>query len=129
MRKTLAELHDEAATTDERGQLIVDGCVVALAYFRAGYNPRDYPSEKEWAALLQIERSLAVKCPTVAYHLAGCKRMQQVLSSAGMLERFISADDAVLARSSFTSLWLWTRERTRRAAASRLLSPTRHPSC
>ena len=124
VRKTLAELHEEAAT-DERGQLIVDGRVVALAYFRAGYSPRDYPSEKEWAALLQIERSLAVKCPTVAYHLAGCKRMQQVLSSAGVLERFISGDDAALARSSFTGLWALDAgaDETRRSISAALADP------
>ncbi len=104
VRKTLAEVYDEA-TTDPRGQLLIDGLVVALAYFRAGYTPLDYAGDKEWAALLQLERSLAVKCPPVAYHLAGCKRVQQVLSSAGVLERFISAEDAVLIRSSFTELW------------------------
>ena len=104
IRRTLAELHDEA-TTDGRGQLLVDGRVIALAYFRSGYSPRDFPSEREWAALLLLERSLAVKCPTVAYHLAGCKRVQQALSSAGVLERFLSADGAALARSCFTGLW------------------------
>ena len=104
VRKTLAEVHDEA-TTDGCGQLIIDGLVVALAYFRAGYTPHDYASDKQWDALLWIERSLAIKCPTVAYHLAGCKRVQQVLSTAGVLERFISDDEAVLVRSSFTELW------------------------
>ncbi len=104
VRKTLNEIQDEA-TMDDRGQLLIDGLVVALAYFRAGYTPQDYASEKEWAALLQIERSLAIKCPTVAYHLAGCKRVQQVLSTAGVLERFISNDEAVMVRSSFTELW------------------------
>ena len=104
MRKTLGEIHDEAQT-DARGQLVIGGRVVSLAYFRAGYTPRDFPSEKEWEALLQIERSLAVKCPTVAYHLAGCKRMQQVLTSTDVLERFVSQADAALVNSSFTSLW------------------------
>jgi hypothetical protein len=32
----------------------------------------------EWAARTLIERSAAVKCPTVAYHLAGTKKVQQV---------------------------------------------------
>lgn len=49
-----------------------------MAYFRCGYTPADYPGEAEWAAREAIERSAAVKCPSVAYHLAGTKRVQQV---------------------------------------------------
>jgi glutathione synthase len=34
---------------------------VSVVYFRAGYGPDDYPSNREWAARLAIERSLAIK--------------------------------------------------------------------
>ena len=124
VRKTLGEIYDEA-TTDEDGQLVIEGRVISLAYFRAGYTPRDFPSEKEWAALLQIERSLAIKCPTVAYHLAGCKRVQQVLSSTGALEQFISADEAALIHSSFTDLWALHAgaDDTRRIVSAALADP------
>ena len=36
---------------------------VAVIYFRCGYAPEQYPTEKEWEARLLIERSLAIKCP------------------------------------------------------------------
>ena len=36
-----------------------------------------------------LERSKAVKCPSVNYQLAGTKKVQQVLSSPGAVERFI----------------------------------------
>ena len=48
---------------------------VAVVYYRAGYKPDDYPSEVEWNVRLLIERSLAIKCPTIHYHLAGTKKV------------------------------------------------------
>lgn len=48
-RLTLAEIA-ERASLDPSGNLTVDGQLVSVAYFRAGYAPTDYPSEKEWQA-------------------------------------------------------------------------------
>jgi len=59
-------------------------------YFRAGYTPDDYPSSKEWEARLLIERSMAVKCPSISYHLVGTKKIQQKLAEHGVLERYLS---------------------------------------
>lgn len=87
------------------GPLTYKGKGVSVVYFRAGYTPRDYPSDDEWSAVLTIERSSAVKCPCVAYHLAGTKKVQQQLSLPGVVERFCSADDAKLLRTSFAGLW------------------------
>ena len=36
-----------------------------------------------------IERSLAIKSPTIHYHLAGTKKVQQALADPGVLERFV----------------------------------------
>lgn len=65
---------------------------MALCYFRGGYQPADYPTEAEWAARLTLERSRAIKCPSVADQLIGTKKMQQVLSQPAVLDKFI--DDA-----------------------------------
>ena len=35
-----------------------------------------------------MERSRAIKCPSAALHLAGTKKVQQVLASPGVLERY-----------------------------------------
>lgn len=43
--------------------------------FRAGYAPEDYPSQVEWEARLLIEQSRAIKCPNIAYHLVGTKKV------------------------------------------------------
>ncbi len=42
---------------------------------RAGYTPVDYHGESEWNARELIESSLAIKCPNIAYHLAGTKKV------------------------------------------------------
>ncbi|KAK7531312.1 glutathione synthetase large chain [Phyllosticta citribraziliensis] len=70
---------------------------VSTVYFRAGYSPDDYPSETEWDARLHIERSHAIKCPSVLLHLAGCKKVQQVLATphSPHLARFLSNDSTV----------------------------------
>ncbi|XP_066290498.1 glutathione synthetase-like isoform X2 [Branchiostoma lanceolatum] len=71
------------------------GSEVAVVYFRAGYSPANYPTEKEWSARLKIERSRAIKCPCISYHLAGTKKVQQELAQPGVLERFLEDPKAV----------------------------------
>ena len=48
---------------------------VAVVYFRCGYEPCQYPTDREWNARLMIERSKAIKCPSIYYHLAGAKKV------------------------------------------------------
>ena len=52
-----------------------DGDEVAVVYFRAGYEPGQYHTEAEWEARRTIERSTAIKCPSIHYHLAGTKKV------------------------------------------------------
>lgn len=54
---------------------------VTLVYLRAGYAPSEYKDEAQWNARLQLERSAAIKCPTVLTQLAGTKKVQQVLAT------------------------------------------------
>ncbi|KAF2176775.1 glutathione synthase [Zopfia rhizophila CBS 207.26] len=72
---------------------------VTTVYFRAGYSPDDYPREEEWTARLRLERSRAIKCPSILTHLAGCKKIQQVLATphSPHLERFLP-DEGVASR-------------------------------
>ncbi|KAL1854795.1 hypothetical protein VTK73DRAFT_8701 [Phialemonium thermophilum] len=71
---------------------------VAVVYFRSGYGPADYAQPSDWDARYQIERSAAIKCPTVLTQLAGAKKVQQVLatpkssSSPSELSKFIPED-------------------------------------
>jgi hypothetical protein len=56
---------------------------IAVIYYRCGYHPDQYPSEREWDARLMMERSLAIKSPSIQYHLAGTKKVQQELANPG----------------------------------------------
>lgn len=52
-----------------------------------------------------IEQSLSIKCPTVAYQLVGSKKVQQVLSVPGRLERYVDSQTANEMRESFAGLY------------------------
>ncbi|KMT13561.1 hypothetical protein BVRB_4g083360 [Beta vulgaris subsp. vulgaris] len=105
IRKTLAEIDAEGELLPD-GTLVVQGEAIAVVYFRAGYAPTDYPSELEWRARLLVEQSSAVKCPSIAYHLAGTKKIQQELAKPNVLERFLdNKDDIAKVRKCFAGLW------------------------
>jgi glutathione synthetase len=72
---------------------------VTTIYFRAGYSPDDYPREEDWTARLHLEKSRAIKCPSILTQLAGCKKVQQVLATphSPHLKRFLP-DSAVAER-------------------------------
>lgn len=108
-----------------------DGEEVALVYLRTGYHPRFFTCEnvisflhlqflknpnivqvhtflfhQDWEALLLIERSKAIKCPPVHYHLAGCKKIQQVLCEPGVLEKFINNPETLIRiRETFAKIY------------------------
>ncbi|KAH9811714.1 Eukaryotic glutathione synthase [Teratosphaeria destructans] len=65
---------------------------VSLVYFRAGYAPTEYDGVKAWEARHHIERSAAIKCPSVLLQLAGTKKVQQVLATphSPHLKHFLS---------------------------------------
>ena len=102
IKQTFSQLYD-TATVESDGRLIVyvdqvfllhcsthssrNGVEVAIVYYRSAYDPKFFPTEKEWSIYLLLEQSRAIKCPSVSYHLAGTKKIQQVLYSSTVLER------------------------------------------
>ncbi|CAN6338466.1 unnamed protein product [Urochloa humidicola] len=105
IRKTLSQVDAEGQVLPD-GSLLVDGKKVAVVYYRAGYTPNDYPSEAEWSARFLIERSSAVKCPSISYHLVGTKKIQQELAKPNVLERFLeNKEDIAKLRKCFAGLW------------------------
>lgn len=109
VRKSLTRLHSEVSIED--GVLkLASGQEVAVVYYRAGYAPTDYPDGDngiEWKARLTLESSRATKCPSLGYHLAGTKKVQQELARPGVLEKFFPEDtDKVAAmRACFAGLY------------------------
>ncbi|WBW71013.1 glutathione synthetase large and small subunit Gsa1 [Schizosaccharomyces osmophilus] len=78
---------------------------VAIVYYRSGYALDDYPTNKEWEIRLTIENSLAIKCPTIATHLAGSKKIQQVLAESNALERFVQGEEQKAIESTFADMY------------------------
>ncbi|WWC67776.1 glutathione synthetase [Kwoniella pini CBS 10737] len=66
---------------------------VAVIYYRAAYTPTDYPTSSEWSTRILLEKSKAIKCPSMALQLSGAKKIQQVLSEPGVLEDFLLGKD------------------------------------
>lgn len=53
-----------------------------------------------------METSLAIKCPSIHYHLAGTKKVQQALAQPAVLERFINDPEEIKAVGKiFTGLY------------------------
>lgn len=110
LRRSLAQLHEQMEFNASTGAVRVDGHEIALVYYRAGYAPTDYPGGDdgiEWKARAQLEMTRATKCPSLGYHLAGTKKVQQALARPDVLERFFPNEpDAALAlRQVFAGLY------------------------
>ncbi|XP_064170375.1 glutathione synthetase-like isoform X2 [Anguilla rostrata] len=95
----------KTGSLDQDKRLFVDGQEVAIVYFRSGFMPQNY-TEQGWGARLMVERSLALKCPDIATHLAGTKKVQQELARPGVLEKFFPDDPEAVAliQATFTGL-------------------------
>ena len=89
---------------------------ISTVYFRAGYTPTDYPTQTQFDTRLLLERSRAIKCPTIQLQLAGGKKVQQVLTKPGVLESFLldrarwggpdfTEADVALLRDSWMGMW------------------------
>lgn len=81
---------------------------MGLVYFRAGYSPDNYPTDKEWSARLTLEQSTALKCPWIGLQLANTKKVQQVLDQAGIVEKYLpdqTAEAHKAVRATFADLW------------------------
>ncbi|XP_018406229.1 PREDICTED: glutathione synthetase-like [Cyphomyrmex costatus] len=106
IRKSLTSLVSEGVKLGPNKELIVSNLVVAVVYYRSGYELEAYPTEKEWDMRLLIECSRAIKCPSVQYHLAGTKKVQQSLAQPSVLKKFLK-DDAFVAKVQeiFTGLY------------------------
>lgn len=92
---------------------------IAVVYYRAAYTPDDYKSAKDWDTRVLLEKSTAIKCPSMALQLAGAKKVQQELAQPGVLEDFLlgknrpavglqqplTQQDVDALRDTWTGLW------------------------
>lgn len=107
IRRTFQQLVDLPLDTDSH--LVIDGTPISVIYYRAGYAPTDYPTQREWDTRLKLERSSAIKCPSVGLQLAGAKKVQQVLASDHtLLQRYLSSEfqpQTQALRDTFMGIW------------------------
>uniref|UniRef100_A0A0V0G652 Glutathione synthetase n=1 Tax=Triatoma dimidiata TaxID=72491 RepID=A0A0V0G652_TRIDM len=103
VRRTFKELHKEAKLGPNK-ELFVGKHRIAIVYYRCGYDPQHY-TEDCWQVRLLIERSDSIKCPNIQYHLAGTKKVQEVLARPKVLERFMDENKAKRIRNLFTDIF------------------------
>ncbi|QLQ81672.1 hypothetical protein HG537_0F04330 [Torulaspora globosa] len=91
IRITLGDLHNYTTLDCESKRLFVKktGEEIAVVYFRAGYSPSEYKSERDWENRLLLEISYAIKAPDILTHLSGTKKIQQLLTDEDILAKFI----------------------------------------
>uniref|UniRef100_A0A182KGK9 Glutathione synthetase n=1 Tax=Anopheles christyi TaxID=43041 RepID=A0A182KGK9_9DIPT len=127
IRRTLTEI-GETGRLGPGKELLLGDIEASVVYFRAGYEPGHYFGQCEWDARLLIERSLAIKCPSIQYHLAGTKKVQQALAKTDVLRRFVGDETKIEAiRDIFTGLYsLDQDEGGDEAVALALANPERY---
>ena len=81
-----------------------EGIEIAVVYMRAGYDFEEY-SPDGVEARLQLERSRAIKCPSVLSHLATFKKVQQELAVPGVIEKFLSPEEATPVSRTFAPMF------------------------
>lgn len=89
----------------KEGHLVLDGQVIAMAYFRAGYGPEDYAEPSAWQGRELVENSSAIAVPTVATQLAGTKKVQQLLATPQILRKFAADSDAARMEAAFAGIF------------------------
>ena len=53
-----------------------------------------------------IERSTAIKCPSIAYQLCGTKKIQQLLVDEKILQKYVQTkEEEILLKEVFTGIW------------------------
>jgi glutathione synthase len=113
-RRTFAELGTTASISPSRALVIAPissglnsaPIEISVVYYRAGYAPTDYASPADYATRALLERSRAAQCPSLVLQLAGGKKVQEVLTRPGVLERFLApSEGATAVRDSWVHMW------------------------
>ena len=113
-RRTFTELATSASISPSRALFVAPLSTglgiapeeISVVYYRTGYAPKDYASSVDYATRALLESSRAAQCPSFALQLAGAKKVQEVLTRPGMLERFLAPSEGSAAvRDSWVGMW------------------------
>ncbi|KAL3086858.1 hypothetical protein niasHT_030937 [Heterodera trifolii] len=111
--------------------LLLNGKIVGIVY--SGLSALGYQAnEKEMHTRKIVELSTAIKAPSLAIGISSSKKIQQLLASPGILERFFpdpaEADKVKAIRETFTGLWGLEKndEQTERLIAGAIEHPSNY---
>ncbi|CCH40519.1 Glutathione synthetase [Wickerhamomyces ciferrii] len=92
IRLTLSEIESKTFIEPNSKKLFIKSTndEVSVVYFRSGYAPTDFNSQKDWDNRLILETSKAIKAPTLLTQLAGAKKIQQILTDEEIISKFIT---------------------------------------
>ncbi|KAI1285183.1 Glutathione synthetase [Halotydeus destructor] len=105
VRRTFAQLLECAKLRDNQRLFIDHNDEVAIVYYRYGYLPEHYSSPEFWNLRHLLERSRAIKCPSLGGQLTGAKKIQQVLCDKTLLEKFLDTKAADRMYPTFAGIW------------------------
>lgn len=109
VRRSFTQLVSTANLLDNNRLIIDNNYEVALVYFRYGYSPEHYVTDDYWELRFKVEISKAIKCPSLGYHLAGVKKVQQILCQPNTVEKFLDESAARRVRETFAGIWSMDR--------------------
>jgi glutathione synthase len=88
-----------------QGHLVWNGEIAAITYFRAGYRPDELETKIARQGRQLIAQSTTISVPDLPTHLAGTKKIQQVLTNPQLLKLFLDEQDIAVVRSAFAQIY------------------------
>ncbi|CUM66468.1 uncharacterized protein PRCAT00004132001 [Priceomyces carsonii] len=122
-RLTLAEVVPNTTIND--GKLYIKSTMdeISVVYYRAGYAPYEYEVDSAWNARLYVEKTAAIKCPTLLTQLSGCKKIQQLLTEENNIQKFLpDLDSSEMSKITSTFVPIYPLDDTERGKAARRLA-------
>lgn len=91
-RATLAEVPAVTRTDPDTKQIFYSPTndEISIVYYRTGYAPTDYKSDRDWETRLNLETTRAIKSPTLLSQISGSKKVQQLLTDKALVERILN---------------------------------------
>ncbi|KAE9378427.1 putative glutathione synthetase [Stipitochalara longipes BDJ] len=77
---------------------------VSVVYFRTGFEVHEY-NDIGRMVRLQLEKSRAIKSPSILSHFTGFKKVQQALTTPGALERWLAPREASKLSGTFAPMY------------------------
>ena len=93
LRATFTEVWKSYEIDQVTKVLRVQGREIGLVYYRTGYQYEQYTCESDWKTRELLELSMAIKCPSIDFHLLTLKIFQEVFSDDAVLKRVMGDEN------------------------------------